>query len=355
MVLIAAWLALAGALSEGSVNGSGRGTGFVWQGALLRPCTSSKTAACQAGMPRPVAVPGAAGLRLRQNVQQSPVVVRAQGKSHSSGYAHEHGPDGGEHTEPPAPAGPGVAPHKVRHHFMLVMDAAAEVNRPTETHEDCGHDHSGHGHSHESAPAPSMGHTHEAGASAACNDADCGHDHGGGTGHSHSHQQARSHSHSGAPSKSKQAEAEAATSNTPAISDGEMIRKMFGVFLSGQGGVAAALGCISVLLATKLVKVSVPFFYQYVLDTLGTGAMSAPDWVASAIAGVASGQLGSTAMVLIVLYTVTKIVAQFMQSANDVVFRCGSILRFVCRFCRSLWAYSTSIFDNWKSLLTSAF
>jgi len=37
------------------------------------------------------------------------------------------------------------------------------------------------------------------------------------------------------------------------------------------------------LLITKLVKVSVPFFYQYVLDTLGTGAMSAPPWLSSGI------------------------------------------------------------------------
>jgi hypothetical protein len=39
-----------------------------------------------------------------------------------------------------------------------------------------------------------------------------------------------------------------------------------------QGGGIAAVGCITVLISTKFVKVAVPFLYQYVLDTLGSGA-----------------------------------------------------------------------------------
>jgi hypothetical protein len=89
----------------------------------------------------------------------------------------------------------------------------------------------------------------------------------------------------------------------------EMISSMMGAFLNGRGAVAAAgmyalslclslclsvclsdslslslslththTGCIMVLILTKVVKVAVPFLYQYVLDTLGSGGMSAPTW-----------------------------------------------------------------------------
>ena len=103
------------------------------------------------------------------------------------------------------------------------------------------------------------------------------------------------------------------------ISSVEMIQRMFSAFLSGRGWVAA-VACIAVMLFTKLVKISVPFFYQYVLDTLGTGAINAPAWVSSAIAGMAHGQVAPTALVLIALYTGTKIVSAFLQHTNDVVF-----------------------------------
>ncbi|MGB1592632.1 MAG: hypothetical protein ACPIOQ_07750, partial [Promethearchaeia archaeon] len=77
---------------------------------------------------------------------------------------------------------------------------------------------------------------------------------------------------------------------------------------------------VAILTVTKLVKVSVPFFYQYVLDTLGTGAMTAPAWLSAWIAGMVAGQVGPTASVLVALYVVTKCVAQALQSGNDVMF-----------------------------------
>ena len=77
-----------------------------------------------------------------------------------------------------------------------------------------------------------------------------------------------------------------------------------------------------VLLFTKVVKVSVPFLYQFVLDTLGTGGTSASQWLAQGISALAPGGNFASTAGLIVLYTVTKIVAQFLQSANDVVFGC---------------------------------
>ena len=94
---------------------------------------------------------------------------------------------------------------------------------------------------------------------------------------------------------------------------------MFRAFLAGQGA-AAAVACVMILTVTKLVKVSVPFFYQYVLDTLGTGAMTAPAWLSAWIAGMVAGQVGPTAGVLVALYVVTKCVAQALQSGNDVMF-----------------------------------
>ena len=360
LVLVLLGATVSCALNDvGFNNGSGRGVGFVWQGGFLRSCAPNapQTASCSQCTPCPGTCPGLRKLRLPATVCHV-----AHGHSHGDaahsheacGHSHPHSDESddaqqGTATKTETAAGSG----KPQKHVLLVMDAAAEP-KASASDAECGHEHGhSHGHSHEHSSSPTIGHTHEPSAAAAtCDDADCGHDHGSGhshshshshghavaaaeecsdcghdhgEGHSHSHQQApshtagHSHSHSNSEVKSEGAPAAAAGSQTPEISSLEMIQKMFDSFLAGQGSLAAA-GCTLVLLATKGVKVAVPFLYQYVLDTLGTGAIRAPTWVADVVAGVAGGNVATTAGALVLAYTVTKIIAQLLQSANDVVF-----------------------------------
>ncbi|EKX42782.1 hypothetical protein GUITHDRAFT_87943 [Guillardia theta CCMP2712] len=96
---------------------------------------------------------------------------------------------------------------------------------------------------------------------------------------------------------------------------------MYKSFLKGSGKTAVVFCCAIVLFA-KFVRVSTPFMYQYVLDTVSTGAVSVSPVFRSIFPFVDNGVLNvfQGSFFLIAVYTVSKIFAQFLQSANDVLF-----------------------------------